>query len=103
MLGSGSTPTNWNALPIGPRSREVVPVSQPPGSEKTTTSHARCAELLYDDAVVDLQRVLHRDRRDQEHLTHKSAEQGGNNDGTNDDGGQFFEKGEQVLTKAEMV
>ena len=75
--GVGRTPTNSSALPTGPRSAgPAAPVSQPPGSLNTTTSpRLSRAELLHHDPVVDLQRVLHRHRRDDEHLADEAAQQ----------------------------
>jgi hypothetical protein len=42
--------------------------------EDNDLSSLDAAELLYDDAIIDLQCVLHRNRRNYEHLADKSAQ-----------------------------
>ena len=68
-------------------------MSQPPGSLKTTTwPRLIAAELLDHDPVVDLQGVLHRDRRDQEHLPDEAAQQRGDDDRADDDSRSSLKK-----------
>ena len=70
---------NWKALPIGPRSRGGG-TGEPAAwiVEDDHLSPLGRTQLFDDDPVVDLQRALHRDRGDQEHLTdeiHAAARQ----------------------------
>jgi hypothetical protein len=61
------------------------------------------AEFLDNDAIIDLQGVLHRDGRNQEHLADKASNQRGNDDRADDDSRQFFEEGPDMLAEAQML
>ena len=61
------------------------------------------AEFLHNNAIVNLQSVLHRDRWDQKHLADEASYKRGNNDRADDDGRQFLEEGQDVLTEAQML
>src|SRR5829696_4127189 len=60
------------------------------------------AELLYDDPVVDLKRVLHRDGWNEEHLTHKPTQQRGHNERADDDNSQFLQESQHMLAKRQV-
>jgi hypothetical protein len=60
-------------------------------------------ELLHDYAIVDLQRVLHGDRWDQEHLPDKSAQYRGNNHRADNNNRQFLEEGRHMLAEGQVL
>jgi len=55
-----------------------------------------------DDPVVDLQRALHGNRGDQEHLSDETTQQRGNNHRADNDSRQFFDKGQRMLAESQL-
>jgi len=101
LLPAGSRPTNSRTFCLARRRRGREPA-------EVVLEDDHVAALIVDhfhghDAVVDLERLLHRLRRNDEHLRHERLEQGGHDERHHDDDDDLPDPASDAASKARCL